>query len=184
MKKSLLITGPIAAILFFAGVATTHAKIDSLAGRKSITVNASHQITSIEDADDDSKSTLLTLGFSYYPKDFLETKVGLLGMKIDSGDFDTTIYSLSGVVNYNFFRSGAVVVPYIGAQLGLAGYDSGEYDDTSFSYGGQGGVKFFLSEDLSLNVELNYLITNISDDEGEDVDVKNTSLLLGFSYYF
>ncbi len=184
MKTNRILAVTLTVVLLLAGVTSAFAKIDALEGRKAVTANASYQITSIDNQDDDAKTTMLTLGFSYFPKNFLETKFALMAMKMDSGDFDATIYSAVGVANYNYFRPGSVVVPYIGIQLGLSGYDAGGYDDTSFAYGGQGGAKFFLSEDLSLNLELNYLITKVNGGEGEDVDVKNTSLLVGFSYYF
>ncbi|MFZ5570365.1 MAG: outer membrane beta-barrel protein [Thermodesulfobacteriota bacterium] len=184
MTKKTTLATTVTTILYFAVVTSAFAKIDQLEGRKAITANASYQITSVENQDDDSKTSMATLGFSYYPKNFLETKLAMLGMKVESGDFDTTIYSLAGVVNFNLFKPGWVAVPYIGGQLGISGYDAGEYDDTALSYGGQGGVKFFLSEDLSLNVELNYLMTTVDAGEGEELDVDNTSVLLGFSYYF
>ena len=45
------------------------------------------------------------------------------------------------------------------------------------------GFKYFVSEDLSFNGEFNLLFTTI-EIAGVDVDVTQTSILAGMSYYF
>jgi len=164
--------------LFLAAAATTSfAKIEKLEGQKAISANANLQWMDTGGAD--SASRILTVGFSYFPKDFLETKGNLAIMNMEVAGEDGTIYSLLGQVNYNFFRPSSLIVPYAGVQLGFSGYDIGDFDDTAFSFGLQGGAKFFVSEDLSINGELNYMVTTTDPD-----DVKTTSLLVGLSYYF
>lgn len=149
------------------------AKIQKLEGQKAISANAN--LNWVDTGDDTTDYQILTVGFSYFPKDFLEAKGGL--MILNAEDF--TAYSLLAQCNYLFFKPDTVIVPYAGVQLGFSGYDYDGDDDTAVSYGLQGGAKYFLSEDLSVNAELNYLVTNVDPD-----DVKNTSVLIGLSYYF
>lgn len=164
-------------LFIIVSASTSFAKIQKLEGQKAISANAN--LSWLDTGDDTSGNRTLTFGFSYFPKDFLEAKGNLLIMNMDAGDDDITIFSILGQCNYLFFKANSNIVPYAGVQLGFSGYDFGDEDDTSISYGVQGGAKFFLSEDLSLNAELNYLVTTIDPD-----DVKNTSLLVGLSYYF
>ena len=164
-------------LFIIASVSTSFAKIQKLEGQKAISANANLQW--IDTGDNTSGNRILTVGFSYFPKDFLEAKGNLMIMNVEAGDEDATIYSVMGQCNYNFFKPNTTVVPYAGIQLGFSGYDAGGTDDTSVSYGLQGGAKYFLSENLSLNGELNYLVTTIDPD-----DVKSTSLLVGMAYYF
>lgn len=164
-------------LFIIVSVSTSFAKIKKLEGQKAISANAN--LNWIDAGDTNTGSRILSLGFSYFPKDFLEAKGTLLIMNIDAGDSDGTIYSVLAQCNYNFFKPNATLVPYAGIQLGFSGYDFDDSDETNVSYGLQGGVKYFLSEDLSMNGELNYLVTNIDPD-----DVKATSLLFGLSYYF
>ena len=53
------------------------------------------------------------------------------------------------------------------------------------SYGGMGGVKFFITENIAFNTELNYRQYDMKF-EGVDskVKVNNLALLFGFSVYF
>lgn len=175
MKPFMILT---VVCLFLAAAATTSfAKIQKLEGQKAISANANLQW--IDTGGADSASRILTVAFSYFPKNFLETKGSLAIMNMEVAGEDGTIYSLLGQVNYNFFRPSSLIVPYAGIQLGFSGYDVAGFDDTAFSFGAQGGAKFFVSEDLSINGELNYMVTTTDPD-----DVKTTSLLVGLSYYF
>jgi len=160
-------------LFIIVSVSPSFAKIQKLEGQKAISANAN--LNWVDSGGDTYDYQILTLGFSYFPKDFLEAKGTLMIMNSD----DYTAYSVLAQCNYNFFKPNTVVVPYAGVQLGFSGYDAGGYDDTSISYGLQGGAKYFLSEDLSLNGELNYLVTTVDPD-----DVKVTSILFGLSYYF
>jgi hypothetical protein len=163
-------------LFLIISVSTSFAKIQKLEGQKAISANANLQW--IDSGDSDTGNRTLTFGFSYFPKDFLEAKGTLFIVNIDTGDDDGTIYSLAAQCNYLFFKPNTVLVPYAGIQLGFSGYDFGD-SDTAASYGAQCGVKYFVSEDLSMNGELNYLVTNIDPD-----DVKATSILFGLAYYF
>ena len=97
-----------------------------------------------------------------------------------SGGDETLIASLLGTFKYNFaFSEAQTTVPYVGAQVGLTTIDVAGTDDTSYSFGTMGGVKFFLSEATSLNLELNYLLTDYDGDT-----TSNTSVLAGISFYF
>jgi hypothetical protein len=78
-------------------------------------------------------------------------------------------------------------VPYLGLHAGFINYtyeSGGESDSkTVLTYGLQGGGKYFLTENTSMNVELDFSrYTRESDAGSKDVDV--ITLLFGYSYYF
>ena len=96
--------------------------------------------------------------------------------------FDVTIQIFSGFYKHHFTPE-KEVVPYVGGQAGLAMIDFGGESSSSISYGGMAGFKYFVSEDLSFNGEFNLLFTTF-EVAGVDVDVTQTSILAGMSYYF
>jgi hypothetical protein len=109
-----------------------------------------------------------------------QIQLGVSGIAMGSSN-STSVSAFFGLgqFKYNFaFDKAQTVVPYLGAQLGFLGY-SNHTSDTGFSYGALGGLKFFVSEKTSLNLEANYLHTEIS-----NVGVDNIQFLVGFSVYF
>ena len=96
----------------------------------------------------------------------------------ESGGFDATIRIIGGFFKYHV-NPDQDTVPYLGAQAGMTFIEAGEFSDSAFSYGGMAGAKFFVSEDLSYNAELNLLITTI-----DDQDYTQTTFQVGMSYYF
>jgi hypothetical protein len=126
-------------------------------------LNASFSTTAAVAEMDDSETTASTVGFGIRP-------------------------------TFNIAREGQPVVPYAGIELGLQKMKSvseGDFDyetsSTGVSLGGFGGIKFFVSEATTLNLEVNLKTASMSDDEvgGED-DITTTfkELLVGMSFYF
>lgn len=76
------------------------------------------------------------------------------------------------------------VIPYIGAQIGVINYEYNDDSESTFTYGAHGGFKFFLSENISWNAELDVSVYTQEADYGEDTDITVTSFLVGMSYYF
>ena len=74
-------------------------------------------------------------------------------------------------------------MPYVGLQAGISGMTYGDEDDSNLGYGFMGGVKMFLNEDLSLDIELNYFMAEM-EVFGYTADVETTSVFIGFKYYF
>jgi len=137
-----------------------------------------------------------TFGYFVTPK----IQLGLTGIGVESSseeDIDMKTYSLGLHMKYHFYKEGQIVVPYLGGQAGIKTYpkinvEIEMYNDevtetktstetgTSFFWGGIGGLKFFLTENISFNLEANY--QNVTDEDSDVTDV--LQLLFGFSTYF
>jgi hypothetical protein len=95
---------------------------------------------------------------SYGP--FLDTRLQVgaeLGFA-KAGDFD--VYTLGAFANYHFPGESAVL-PFVGIFLG---YTDGDQADGDISYGLQGGVKYFLNNNVSFNASLVYRNLEDADD--------------------
>ena len=109
----------------------------------------------------------------------------------DSGSGDsnesTMLFFLGRADYYLAVDGSSPWVPYVGLHAGLINYTS-EYGDSSESdtvltYGLQGGGKYFLAENTSMNLEADFSrYEQESDYDSEEVDV--ITFLLGYSYYF
>ena len=71
----------------------------------------------------------------------------------------------------------------MGLQAGMTGIDiefeDDSYDDTSYSFGFMGGLKAFLTENLSLDIEYNWLYT-----PKLVADMTMSTIFIGFTWYF
>lgn len=92
--------------------------------------------------------------------------------------FTATVRLLNGFVKYHF-NPNDVLVPYVGAQAGMAFVESDFSSDSGISYGGMAGFKYFLSENLSINGEGDIIQSKIA-----DTTATQTILQVGLSYYF
>lgn len=71
---------------------------------------------------------------------------------------DTRIWMLGGFLEYHF-DIGMLTVPYAGLEAGYASYRLfGAPSESSFFYGPKAGMKYFLSENVALDMALKYLI--------------------------
>lgn len=159
--------------------------VDSLQGRGSLGLSLTIQHTEIDYSGDtgeaDTRFIIGSLG--YFVTDNIEINFAPTVIYIEAEGEEVTMYSYFGNVKYNFFSSGQTAVPYLGLQAGISGAEYGGDSDSNFAYGGMAGVKFFLTEDLSFDAEVNYLKTEFDVDD-TTVDMDNLGLFLGFKYYF
>jgi outer membrane protein W len=136
------------------------------------------------------------VGGGYFLTDGLQVGATHLGtvMQVKSGDVTATanMLTLDAFLKYYFYSKGQTVIPYVGIQGGAlylkakgdaGGSGTADYTQTIPSYGGMGGLKYFITENVSFNTELNYRHFQFKVDE-TNVKSDNISLLLGFSYYF
>lgn len=174
-------------IVPFVWAKNTYA-VESMKGKGSLAASLSyqHQETSLDDSDSETDTTSFMGSLGYFFNDHLEVNFAPMIMIVDPDEGDTyTLYSYFGNLKINFYQKGWTAVPYVGVQAGVTGYELGDDDDNAFSYGALGGIKLFVTEDVSLNLELNYLHTTFdADDGGDDLDLDVTSFFVGFSWYF
>ncbi len=124
------------------------------------------------------KLTTIAATYGY----FLTDEIQLNGTILYVGAGDGTTTSLKGLDlqgKYHFYQKGQTAIPYVGIQLGSIATEDAGTSSTSTSYGAMGGLKYFISENTSVNPELNYRSYQFS-----GVSVTSTALLVGFSVYF
>ena len=172
----------VVALCFVAGVSFGAME----AGNREVQVSGSLQKT---DADWYETTTLSgQLNYNYFLSDNVSVggTVRLSLSKDDSdNDGDETSKQLFFLGRGDYYLAGINpdTVPYVGGHLGIINYEYGDDSETVLTYGIHGGLKFFVSERVSWNTELDYTTYTV-DTDMDDSDVKVISLLLGMSYYF
>jgi len=166
--------------------------VESLKGRGSIGAALSYQsaVFTVGSYESETNTTSLQGSIGYFVTDHLEVNfapvMSASESEAGSSSSESTSYSYFGNLKYNFYQRGSTTVPFVGLQAGITGYESDGDTDSAFSYGGMVGVKFFLTEDISLNLELNYLQTTFEAQypATQDTEYEVSSFFAGFSYYF
>ncbi len=107
----------------------------------------------------------LTVGYGVFVRDAIEIG-GLLGYTsyedyYGSGS-DWKVMAISGLVEYHFDMA-SMTVPYVGAEIGYISYEAGTLDDSTFVYGPKVGVKYFITDNVAVDVALKYMLA------GEDI---------------
>jgi len=150
------------------------------AGQSEVQVQGALQNVSY--ADNDSSELTVQLVYNKFIRDEVSVGCTFRPTMQKTDDQTTRQLFLLGRGDY-YFAAKSTYVPYAGAHLGFINYDRGEYSKTVFTYGLQGGWKFFVSENISWNLELDYSLYSAETDVGSK-DVKVISALAGMSYYF
>jgi outer membrane protein W len=154
----------------------------------------SRMTTKMDDYKDTTNTNIGILGYNYFLTDQVSAGANLLlmGTKSKDNEGSTSSVVATGIdlnAKYHFTSKGQTVVPYLGLQGGWMGIsmksDGDSLSGRAPSYGGMGGVKFFITENIAFNTELNYRRYNIKfSGEESKAKINNLSLLLGFSVYF
>lgn len=97
----------------------------------------------------------------------------------DEGD-DTGSISVLPYYRYNF-RGADRIQYYLGVHGGLSQIDAAGDSDTGFSYGIHGGLKSWLTPQVSFFVEPRLTFSSI-EISGVDIDIDEFRTLLGFTY--
>lgn len=188
-NRKMLFIKAIGLFLAMALLPASHAlAVDSLKGRGSLGAALSLNHQEYDTGSSTFETDFLTINASlgYFFTDHIEVNFSpfFTSTESDSGSGDTSTsiyYSYLGNVKFNFYGEGSTIIPYIGLQGGISGYDSGDdNNDQNFGYGGMGGLKVFFNESVSMNFELNYMQTEYDEDQTQ----KDMRFFVGFTYYF
>ena len=100
-----------------------------------------------------------------------------------AGEFETEIstFSVLPFAQY-YFNTGSKVKPYLGAQGGFTLISTGDEDfekTSGFSYGGRGGVAYFINNNVSIDLRVNYLRSSLNNKENNEAKDKLNSLSIG-----
>lgn len=177
--KRLTIFGLMLFIGIFFATANSHAALEE--GTKEVSAFGAHTTTDPEEGDSSTQLIVQVSGGVFLdPKGQVGGSFTLITS--ESGGVTAAIRLITGFYKYHLSPE-EEVVPYIGGQVGLAFAEAGGESASATAYGGMFGVKNFLSEDLSVNIEYNILFTTLTYDN-VDYDVTQTTIQAGMSYYF
>ena len=118
--------------------------------------------------------TMVNLNYGYFMTDEVQLTGNMMLMKAEG----YKALALEGQGRYHFIL-GEEYVPYVGGLIGTFNIDGDGFSESAMSYGFMGGVKYFVSEDTSFNLEYNY--KNVMYDSG---DISITTTTAGMAIYF
>lgn len=140
--------------------------------------------TNLGDADTDTFEAKLATG--YFLNDMIEIgpSVSFYRRKESRTAGDATYEAISlllcGAIH---FPTATRFDPYIGIGAGVAQFDFDFADDTTFIYGIDLGFDYFINKNVSINPSINYQVASI-DILGQDVDIENLGVNIGFGIHF
>lgn len=112
----------------------------------------------------------LDVGYGVFVRDLIE-----VGGLLSYADNDiVTTWGLGGFAEYHFDMA-TMTVPYVGLRLEYIDYDV----DTTFQYGPRAGVKHFISDNVAIDIALQYTIAG-EDIFNDDGTLEDTNLALVF----
>jgi hypothetical protein len=192
------------AVLLFLGVS---AEAGTRGGASQLSLFANFSSSWLDTGDDDEGSGdeedeavgLFIGGISYSYFFGPHFSLGLSGTVVGGGSGETTFSTVFLSVRPDLYLGGDTVVPYIGVDVGIAtmSTDSGD-DDSSDEDSGQGGLllgghaglKFFIGENASLDLEAGLKRFTLeseeedSDSEEEMPALMTASMSLAVSVYW
>ena len=122
--------------------------------------------------------------YGYFIADNLEIGGGLAYAFAEGDPDDATTLGLRGLADYHFGGASAVV-PYVGARVGWQSVEIGAIDEDAVTYGARGGIKYFIADNVGIDVAIQYLLASedifVNDGEVEDNDL---SLQVGLRVLF
>jgi hypothetical protein len=184
MKKLSIVVA--ASLLVALAGSTCFAAVN--AGENEVSISGSYRSVKMEGSSDTTDTTFIRGGMGHYLSDNFSIGGDLMYINSSSGTASSDSTTLVANVNARFYLAPkSTVIPYIGAQLGYQGTDSGPYTLTGYNYGAMGGIKFFMSENASFDVELNYSKATVeASGAGSSGSSTSTTLagLFGLTYYF
>ena len=150
-------------------------------GKKELGVGFSQQETKSDNFE--MTMTTINLMFCYYvtPEILVAGNLFIIGTEADGSESTTTVLEMQG--KYHFIIEQPEIVPYLGLQVGTYSMDADGMDGSGSSYGYMGGVKYFMAEDTSINLEYNWKTVSM-EIGGYNADSDITTLSIGASLYF
>lgn len=145
-------------------------------------ISISSTSASAEGQSFDFVTTTLYGSFGVFTTNQLQFGAALMQQTVSTDTEDSGAQFLEGFVKFHF-NPDTDTVPYVGAVLGTVTVYSGNDSASGMTWGAMAGVKFFVSEDLSVNAEYNIRNFTISFGDVEYTSTTGTALL-GLSYYF
>lgn len=163
--------------------------------------NVTFSHSEVPNSSTNTTSGTMRVGCGYFILDGLQVGGSVMDTLSESkttgsDSTDSNTFDLDLFVKYHIYpkvwASNHVlkaIVPYVGVQGGWINVYSktkgASTSGDSISYGGMGGIKYFISEDVSLNGEYNYRHYDVTIGKNNPKTTSDDSkILFGFSVYF
>ncbi len=154
------------------------------AGTSELGLSISSQKMESDEAGAEVNTTIINILYGYFFTDAIELAGSLNVIENDFGDTETTQTGFELQFKYHFIGTRTSFLPYLGVQAGVYGLEDGTDELKGFSTGFMGGAKYFVSEKTSVNLEYNYRMMKLEDEDDNSYDATVTVLGIGYSIYF
>ncbi len=181
MRKIAMLVLAVLAVLL---APATPAWAQTEAGMTELGVSISSQKLESDDAGTDVNTTIINVLYGYFITDAIEIAGNLNVIDNDFGETETTQTGFELQLKYHFIGAMTSFLPYLGVEAGVYGLDDGTDELKGKSVGFMGGAKYFMSEKTSLNLEYNFRMMQLEDEQDESYDATITVLGIGYSVYF
>ncbi len=132
-------------------------------------------------ASSDTTQLAGNVQLNYFMTDSLSLGVSYAGNVTDSDSTTSGTHFIEGSLRHHFVTE-AAYVPYIGVHGGAAIYSANDYTETIPSFGAHAGIKFFVNDNTSFDVQGRW--TRYSVDVGGGVDIDQMAMIFGINYKF
>lgn len=171
-------------LVFLAALSGTAAAIEKGASEVDFLFSYSRQTVTVEGTEvvDPIHSLVLSGRYGYFVTPLLEPSIGLAGSYMKQGGEDTMIVELTPGLRLNFTALSHVLVPYLGASLGVAYVDLAEAE-VGFLWYLAGGLRFLAAANVSFNFEVGYK-EYLLDADGKSIHLDFLPVSAGISIFF
>jgi len=178
MRKALVLVCVMVIVMMFMGAASADAAYRIGMGVNEFTVFGS--ISNMSPSTGDSiKTTIVAAGYNRFVTNDISAGANIETVTASSGGnkAEMTFIEING--KYHFIRKGEPLVPYAGLYLGRVSMKAGDVSESGTEFKPAVGLKYFVSDNTSVNAELSYSRASIG---GETTNT--TALNFGLSVYF
>lgn len=175
----------VAAVLLVALASSTCFAINE--GQTEVNLFGTFMNTKADGASDSQNTALLRGGMGYFLKENISVggDLTLVYSKDSAPNSDAMVMTLLNINAKYHFTPKNILVPYVGIAVGYLSVDAGAGSGaTGYDYVGMAGINYFIAENASFNVELNYRKDNVKASGGPDQKSSTFAGLVGLSYYF
>lgn len=192
--KKMLLTAAIAALGIFGANAQTEQGNWKFGGSSNFSFNSNSSTPEFDGDELDSETTITTINFStdasYFVIDNLavglELMIGSTKDKTEEGgdEFEYTTSTFGVLPQATYYFTDGEFVPFAGAKVGYLS-SGGEEDEDKFSgiaFGAEVGVAYFINNNISIDLMVEYLNSTLSNKEEEDYKLKNNTIGVGIGF--
>ena len=114
-------------------------------------------------SSDDADTLTISAAGGYFYTDTLELQGVALISSTSSGGSDVTVAGYGANANLYLPGNNPDFIPYVGGGASIIFVEAGTIDETEFGLNGQAGIKQFVTEDIAINYQAQYVTSSSYD---------------------